>query len=222
MQATNPLRVLAPAAASFLLLAAATRCRLLATPLKECPLYPAHRLLVLVLPIPISMLMLMRVLTNADANAHVTPAPSSAGRHATTYELKCVCLRQKIDTQRNIINKLAVDLDKNTTKNDNKHMRALRERDYVKQEAASQQAGLQQHLQLRKHMQLTRKTSRSSRRMLYKVKHKALLTKMKDNRDASSDKATGLEAKQHRAAAQAKWRQCCSPRCKRGGHRGRL
>eukprot|EP00965_Chrysotila_dentata_P195853 6177229-Pleurochrysis_carterae.AAC.1 len=41
-----------------------------------------------------------------DDDAPATPAPLAAGRHAATYEIECIRLRQKIDSQRNTINNL--------------------------------------------------------------------------------------------------------------------
>eukprot|EP00965_Chrysotila_dentata_P138315 4574752-Pleurochrysis_carterae.AAC.1 len=70
---------------------------------------------------------------DTDAPAPATPVPLSAGRNATTYDLECIRLRRKIDAQRNTNNNLEakiVNLDKKT-------VRALRERDYVLQEAAA-------------------------------------------------------------------------------------
>eukprot|EP00965_Chrysotila_dentata_P077295 2552138-Pleurochrysis_carterae.AAC.1 len=75
---------------------------------------------------------------DADVAPSATPAPPaplSAGRHATTYELECIRLRQKIDAQRNTINNLEAEI----VHLDKKIVRALRERDYVGQEAAAQQ-----------------------------------------------------------------------------------
>eukprot|EP00965_Chrysotila_dentata_P032994 1099250-Pleurochrysis_carterae.AAC.1 len=56
---------------------------------------------------------------------------------AATYELECIRLGQKIDAQRNTVNNLEagiIDLNKKT-------VRALRERDPVRQEAAAVTAG---------------------------------------------------------------------------------
>eukprot|EP00965_Chrysotila_dentata_P049944 1655263-Pleurochrysis_carterae.AAC.1 len=39
-----------------------------------------------------------------------TPAPLPAGRRAATYELECIRLRPKIDTQRNTINNLEAEI----------------------------------------------------------------------------------------------------------------
>eukprot|EP00965_Chrysotila_dentata_P122188 4039749-Pleurochrysis_carterae.AAC.1 len=63
---------------------------------------------------------------DAAAAAPATPAPLPAGRHAATYELECIRLRQRIDAQRNTINNLETDI----VNLDNKTVRALRERDY--------------------------------------------------------------------------------------------
>eukprot|EP00965_Chrysotila_dentata_P073860 2439690-Pleurochrysis_carterae.AAC.1 len=80
---------------------------------------------------------------DADAHAHahapatLTATLRRAGRHAATYELECIRLRQFIDAQRNTIDNLEaeiVHLDKKT-------VRSLGERDRVKQEAAAQQVG---------------------------------------------------------------------------------
>eukprot|EP00965_Chrysotila_dentata_P173997 5744050-Pleurochrysis_carterae.AAC.1 len=51
---------------------------------------------------------------DADADAPVAPvappAPFSAGRHAATYKLECIHLRQKIDAQRNTINNFEAEI----------------------------------------------------------------------------------------------------------------
>eukprot|EP00965_Chrysotila_dentata_P011884 390207-Pleurochrysis_carterae.AAC.1 len=66
-----------------------------------------------------------------------TPAPSPAGRHAATYELECIRLRQKINAQRNTLNNLKAEI----VNLDQKTVRALRERDYALQEAAAHKEG---------------------------------------------------------------------------------
>eukprot|EP00965_Chrysotila_dentata_P201103 6180385-Pleurochrysis_carterae.AAC.1 len=74
----------------------------------------------------------------ASAAASATPAVPSTGRHAATNELEGIRLRQKIDTQvRNTKNNLKeeiISLDKKT-------VRALREGDAVRREAAAQKEG---------------------------------------------------------------------------------
>eukprot|EP00965_Chrysotila_dentata_P175869 5805537-Pleurochrysis_carterae.AAC.1 len=75
--------------------------------------------------------------TAASAYALATSAPPPAGRHAATYELQCIHLGQKIDAQRNTFNNLEAEI----INLDQKTVRALRERDYVRQEAAAQQEG---------------------------------------------------------------------------------
>eukprot|EP00965_Chrysotila_dentata_P224069 6193964-Pleurochrysis_carterae.AAC.1 len=127
----------------------------------------------------------------------------SAGRHAATYELECIGMRQKIDAQRNTINNIEaeiVNLDKKT-------VRALRERDYVQQVAAAQQEGASAAAE---EARGAYETNLKQQQATANVKYKALLKQMQEERDASSHKVTGLVGGEHRrAAAHAQPRQCC-------------
>eukprot|EP00965_Chrysotila_dentata_P137370 4543950-Pleurochrysis_carterae.AAC.1 len=125
---------------------------------------------------------------DADADADVVPpappalpAPLSAGRHAATYELECIRLRKKIDAQGNTIINLVpeiVNLDKKT-------VRALRERDYVQQEAEAQQEGASAAAE---EASGTYEPNLKQQQATASVKYKAMLKQMQEKRDASSDK----------------------------------
>eukprot|EP00965_Chrysotila_dentata_P103633 3420769-Pleurochrysis_carterae.AAC.1 len=73
----------------------------------------------------------------APAPAPATPACFPAGRHAATYKLECVHLRQRIDAHRNTMNSLEAE----TINPDEKIVRVLQERDYVRHEDAAQHEG---------------------------------------------------------------------------------
>eukprot|EP00965_Chrysotila_dentata_P084284 2783420-Pleurochrysis_carterae.AAC.1 len=84
----------------------------------------------------------------------------------------------------NILEAEIVELDK-------KPVRALRERDYVRQGAAAQQEGAAAAAE---EARVSYENNIKQVQAAANIKYKGLLTKLQEERDASSDKLTGLEA----------------------------
>eukprot|EP00965_Chrysotila_dentata_P014331 474932-Pleurochrysis_carterae.AAC.1 len=122
-----------------------------------------------------------------DDDDDATPALSPAGRHVATYELKCIPLRQVIDAQRNTI----INLDTEIINLDKKTVRALQERCYVSQEAAAQQ---EVATAAAEEARMSYESNIKQVQAAANVKYKALLTKLQEERDASSDMVSGLKA----------------------------
>eukprot|EP00965_Chrysotila_dentata_P066586 2205202-Pleurochrysis_carterae.AAC.1 len=101
--------------------------------------------------------------------------------------LNCNRLRQRIDAQRNTVHNLEAEI----INLDKKSVRALRERNYVRQEAAAQQEGAPAAAE---EARVSYESSIKQVQAAADVKYKALLTKLQEERDASSDKVTCLAA----------------------------
>eukprot|EP00965_Chrysotila_dentata_P140306 4638572-Pleurochrysis_carterae.AAC.1 len=93
----------------------------------------------------------------AAAVAPATPATPSTGRHAATYEIECIRLRQKFDAQRNTIVNLEAEI-----------------------EAAAQKEGAA--------------VAAEEARTAYEINVKQQQAAANEERDASSNKVTDLEA----------------------------
>eukprot|EP00965_Chrysotila_dentata_P076371 2522451-Pleurochrysis_carterae.AAC.1 len=116
---------------------------------------------------------------DVDAATPATPALPRAGRHGTTYDLKCTRLRQKIDTQCYTINNLQsamIYIEKTAS--------ALRERDYVIQEAASQKEG---GAVAAEEVCTAYETNAKQLQAAASVMYKLLLKQLQEERDSSSD-----------------------------------